>query len=41
MKLFYLHLSCKKVVEKSYKENLKVNKNTFQYKSGNSERLKK
>ena len=28
IKLFYLHCSCKKVVEKPNKENLKVIKNT-------------
>ena len=41
MKLFYLHWSCKNVVEKSNKENLKVIKNTLPNKSGNPESLKK
>ena len=41
MKLFYLHFPCKKVVEKSNKENLKVIKNTVPNKSGNPELLKK
>ena len=41
IKLFYLHCTCKKVVETSNKENLKVIKNTFPNKSGNSENLKK
>ena len=40
IKLFYLHCSCKKVVEKSNKENLKVIKNTLPNKSGNPESLK-
>ena len=40
-KLFYLHFSCKKVVEKSNKENLKVIENIFPNKSINPERLKK
>ena len=35
MKLFYLHWSCKRVVEKSNKENLKVIKNILPNKSGN------
>ena len=39
IKLFYLHCSCKKVVEKSNKENLKVIKNTSPNKSGNPESL--
>ena len=38
IKLFYLHCSGKKVVEK---ENLKVIKNTLPNKSGNTESLKK
>ena len=29
IKMFYLHFSCKKVVGKSNKKNLKVIKNTF------------
>ena len=42
IKLFYLHCSSKKVVEKSNKENLKVIKNTlWPNKSGNLESLKK
>ena len=41
MKLFYLHCSCEKAVEKSNKENLKMIKSTLQNKSGNPERLKK
>ena len=41
IKLFYLHFSCKKVVEKSNKENLRVITNTFPNKSGNPERLRK
>ena len=41
IKLFYLHCTCKKVVETSNKENLKVIKNTLPNKSGNSENLKK
>ena len=41
IKLFHLHCSCKKVVEKSYKENLKVIKNTLPSKSGNPESLQK
>ena len=41
MKLFALHFFCKKVVEKSNKENLKVIKNTLPNKSGNPESLKK
>ena len=40
IKLFYLHYCCKKVVEKSNKENLKVIKNTFPNKSENPESLK-
>ena len=40
IKLFYLHFSCKKVVEDS-KENLKVIKNTLPNKSENLESLKK
>ena len=39
--LFYLQFSCRKVVEKSNKENLKVIRNTFPNKSGNPEHLKK
>ena len=39
IKLFYLHCSCKKVVEKLNKENLKVIKNTSPNKSGNPESL--
>ena len=39
IKLFYLHCSYKKVVEKSNKENLKVIKNTLPNKSGNPENL--
>ena len=39
--LFYLNCSCKKVVEKSNKENLIVIKNTLPNKSGNPESLKK
>ena len=41
VELFYLHRSCKKVVEKSNKENLKVIKNTLPNKSGKPESLKK
>ena len=41
IKLFYLRWSCKKVVEKSKKENLKVIRNTLPNKSGNPESLKK
>ena len=33
IKLFYLHCSCKKVVKKSNKKNLKVIKNTLPNKS--------
>ena len=40
IKLFYLHCSCKKVVEESNKENLKVIKNTLPNKWGNPESLK-
>ena len=40
MKLFYLLCSCKRVVEKSHLENLKVIKNTLPNKSGNPESLK-
>ena len=39
--MFYLHCSCKKVVEKSKKNNLKVIKNILPIKSGNPESLKK
>ena len=41
IKSFYLHCFCKKVVEKSIKENLKGIKNTLLNKSGNPESLKK
>ena len=41
IKLFYLQCSCKKVVEKSNKGNLKVIKNTLSSKLGNPESLKK
>ena len=41
IKLFYLHYSCKKVVEKWNKENLKIIKNTLLNKSGNPGSLKK
>ena len=41
IKQFHLQCSCKKVVEKSKKENLKVIKNTLKNKSGNPESLKK
>ena len=41
VKSFYLHCFCKKVVEKSIKENLKGIKNTLLNKSGNPESLKK
>ena len=41
IKPFYLHCSCKKVVEKSNKKNLKVIKNTLLNKSRNPESLKK
>ena len=43
IKQFYLHCSCKKVVEKSNKKNLKVIKNYFPNKSENlaSKSLKK
>ena len=40
-KLFYLHCSCKKVVEKWNTENLKIIKNTLLNKSGNPGSLKK
>ena len=40
IKLFYLHCSCKEVVEKSNKEYLKVIKNTLPNKSGNPANLK-
>ena len=39
--MFYLHFSCKKAVEKSNKENLKMIKNTSPNKSGNPKHLKK
>ena len=39
IKLFYLHYSCKKLIEKSNKENLKVIKNILPNKSGNSEKI--
>ena len=39
--LLYLHCSCKKVVEKSNRENLKVIKNTLPNKSGYPESFKK
>ena len=41
IQLLYLHYSCKKVVEKSSKENLKVTKNALPNKSENPESLKK
>ena len=41
VKLLYLHCSCKKVVEKSNKDNLNVIKITSPNKSGNPESLKK
>ena len=41
IKLFYLHWSGKKRVEKTDNENLKVIKNTLPNKSGNTESLKK
>ena len=41
IKLLYWHWSCKKAVEKSNKENLKVIRNTLRNKSGNPESLKK
>ena len=41
IQLLYLHYSCKKVVEKSNKENLKVTKNALPNKSENPESLKK
>ena len=41
IQLLYLHYSCKKVVEKSNKENLKVTKNALPKKSENPESLKK
>ena len=41
IKLSYLYCSCRKVVEKSNEENLKVIKNTFPNKSGNPGSLKK
>ena len=40
-KLFYLNCSCKKAVEDSNKNNLKVIKNTLPNKSKNPESLKK
>ena len=36
-----MHCSCKKEVEKSNEENLRVIKNTFPNKSGNLKSLKK
>ena len=39
IKLFYLHYSCKKLVEKSNKENLKFIKNILPNKSGNPEKI--
>ena len=39
--MFYLHCSCKKVVEKSNKEDFKVIKDTLPNKSENPENLKK
>ena len=41
IKLFYLHCSCEKEVEKSNQKNLNVIKNTLPNKSGNPESLKK
>ena len=41
IQLLYLHYSCKKVVEKSNKENLNVTKNALPNKSENPESLKK
>ena len=41
IQLLYLHYSCKKVVEKSNKENLKVTKKALPNKSENPESLKK
>ena len=41
MKLFYLHYSCKKVVEQSKKENFRVIENTLPSKSGNLESITK
>ena len=41
IKPYYLHCSCKNIVEKSNKDNLKVVKNTLPNKSGNPESLKK
>ena len=41
IKLFYFRCYCKKLVEKSNKENLKVIKNTLPIKSGNPESIKK
>ena len=40
MKLFNLHCSCKKVVEKPNKENFKVIENTLPNKSANRNSLK-
>ena len=41
VRLLYLHCSCKKVVQKWNKENLRLIKNTLSNKSGNPESLKK
>ena len=41
IKPFSFHYSCKKLLEKLNKENLKVIKNTLPNKSGNPEGLKK
>ena len=41
IKLFYLHCSCKNVVQYSNKENLKVDKNISPDGSGNSENNQK
>ena len=40
IKLSYLYCSCRKVVEKSNEENLKVIKNTFPKNARNTENLK-
>ena len=41
MKLFYLHYSCKKVLEQSKKENLRVIENTLPNISGNLKSITK
>ena len=41
LKLFYLYFFCKKLIEKSNQEKLKVIKNTLSKKSENPENLNK